>query len=114
MIAGRPTAQLSCSAADLTNIVQGIKVFVGTPSEMPASRNWFVEASMVKTGTLIGWGEDSAGITITPMKDVGVVYAGVPNIMSQLALRFRTSETLNRGGKLNIVTPPGFVISCVG
>jgi len=114
LVEGRPTAELTCSASSLTDIVQGIKLLVTTPSVMPVSRNWFVEATMSETGALIGWGEDSTGITINPMKDVSVVYAGIPNIMSQLAFRFRTSETINRGGKLNIITPAGFKVSCVG
>merc|ERR1719162_2813030 len=75
---------------------------------------WFVEASMAETGALSGWGMDSTGITITPMKDVSAVYAGIPNIKSELAFSFRTSETINRGGQIKVETPVGFVISCMG
>jgi hypothetical protein len=116
VIAGRPTAQLTCTASDLTDIVQGLKIAVTTPPVMPTERNWFVEVedTSVSTGALLGWGEDATGIVINPMQDVSIVYAGIPDIQANLAITFRTSETINRGGTLNVVTPSGFVVSCLG
>jgi hypothetical protein len=114
VVAERATADLSCIAAELPSRVEGLKLLVITPPRMPAARSWFVEATMVETGLLLGWGEDSMGIVISPMKDVSAVYAGIPNIMSQLALRFRTGETISRGGKLHLITPDGYTTTCGG
>jgi len=111
--AGRPTAQLVTSTSALTEIVQGVKILVTTPPLMPAIRSWFVEGTM-SSSAVLGWGVDNNGFTIQPMQDVNFVYAASPNIASLFAVSFRTSETINRGGKINIMIPDEFTISCSG
>jgi len=112
--AGQPTAVLRCSAANMQNVLQGLKVTVKMPSQTPAARSWFVEGSMFETGALVGWGEDGTGFQISPMRDVSVLYAGVPAIKTQVAVRFLTSETINRGGQVRVIAPSGFEASCAG
>merc|ERR1712226_1706382 len=81
---------------------------------MPADRTWFVEGTMQASGSRLGWGQDITGVTISPMQDVSADYIASPNIASLFAMQFRTSQTINRGGKVNVMVPQGFAVNCAG
>lgn len=83
-----------------------------TPSSTPAKLQWYVEA-VSQTQEVIGWGEDTRGFTIRQM-EASILYTGVPNVVSELTVRFNTPETLDNGGTIVVLHPSGFEIQCDG
>lgn len=110
--AGRPTARLTAVAGGFTGTFTGLKLRVTMPEATPASRAWFVEGIQGDTEAVLGWGEDPAGIEVVQMRDAGVVYAAVPGIDTPVAVRFRLSETIERGGQVTLQCPDDFALAC--
>jgi len=112
-LAGRATALLTCSgiAAAAVRTIAGVKVQVMTPEATPAVRSWFVEGSSA-AGVQVGWGEDSLGFDVVQMRDVTLRYGAVSLGQSQFAVGFRTSTTVDTGGRLELRKPDSYLIDC--
>jgi len=111
LFAGRPTARLACNLGPSATSIQGLKLRVNTPAQTPSVRSWLVEG-LVENAGAVGWGEDSIGFDLQQMRDVSITYAGVPDVETQLAVGFRTSEKMDPGSQVEISKPEAFQSRC--
>merc|ERR1719201_1539988 len=96
-MAGRHAAILTCRDDGLQEMPSNLKVFVRLPPVTPKQRSWFVQswATIGGVSKPTGWGEDvTRGFPVIQMRDSGIIYPGIPEKPSQMAVSFKTQEKL--------------------
>ena len=81
-----------------------------TPEQTPSSVTWYVEGRGQGAGTTVGWGE-GAGFFVTQMAATNVMYPAVAGVQ-QAQIAFTFALNVNAGNQINIVAPPGFILTC--
>eukprot|EP00434_Breviolum_minutum_P018664 symbB.v1.2.016467.t2/scaffold1252.1/size200744/15 len=108
-------APLAAASAEVTG-VQGLKnltLSVNTPSITPTSRSWFLLA-LNQEGNIVAWCEDKLGIRVIQMRSVAMIYPALPEVSSELAVRFLLSDPLPAGGTIQLLSPPEIELNCSG
>merc|ERR1711988_1217231 len=70
-----------------------------------------VGGSNVKLGTETGWGE-TEGFKVVQMARIRIIYGGSPSMRLTMAFIFQTTKSLIGGGRLQVVTPEVYELSC--
>lgn len=106
----RKTATIASPTGEPLTQLQGIQVRVLTPEQTPSSVTWYVEGRGQGAGTTVGWGE-GAGFFVTQMAATNVMYPAVATVQ-QAQIVFTFALNVNAGNQINIVSPPGFILTC--
>lgn len=106
----RKTATIASPTGEPLTQLQGIQVRVLTPEQTPSSVTWYVEGRGQGAGTTVGWGE-GAGFFVTQMAATNVMYPAVATVQ-QAQIVFTFALNVNAGNQINIVAPPGFILTC--
>jgi len=123
--AGADAKVLSCRRGDFSNIavlqLQGsglqvaarANIIVRAPDkqDMAKGNTWLVEAQAGEDEQQVGWGE-APGFKVVEMDDARLIYGGAPSFRTHMAAIFRTSQSLFGGGRVDILAPEVYKLSC--
>jgi len=110
-VSSRPAVRLVLSSA-ATGSISGIKVRVTSPSKTPTSTRWLLEGLESSTGQQLGWGEDADGFEVDQMQQSELTFAAATGVTTPLAVRFRTTEAIGGGGRVQLMKPSTMTLSC--
>jgi len=113
-VTNRSAAVIVCREGGLLEPPQSVRIRVIAPAAIVGSPSWFVSARNRVTGQVLGWGEDPEGVEVSQMRNAGVVYPGIPQVMGTMAFRFITNVKVDAGGMLRVGYPRSITIHCEG
>lgn len=111
---GRSVALIACKEDGAEGSILGLKLLVSIPAGTPSVRSWLLDGRVEATNQQVGWGQDGDGVDVVQMQDVSVVYAALVATKGYMAFCFRAGDILERGGQVQVVYPPEYVLGCTG
>eukprot|EP00927_Polykrikos_kofoidii_P054149 TRINITY_DN48622_c0_g1_i1.p1 TRINITY_DN48622_c0_g1~~TRINITY_DN48622_c0_g1_i1.p1 ORF type:complete len:3075 (+),score=329.05 TRINITY_DN48622_c0_g1_i1:114-9338(+) len=113
-LAGHQTAHLLCLTGGVNGTIQDLRLRVTTPKSTPPVRSWLIDGVVELGGQQLGWGQDLVGFEVMQMSDTSVTYSGSSVTTGQLVVNFKTSETIDRGGRIELLHPKEYTFKCTG
>eukprot|EP00929_Paragymnodinium_shiwhaense_P100748 TRINITY_DN632_c3_g1_i1.p1 TRINITY_DN632_c3_g1~~TRINITY_DN632_c3_g1_i1.p1 ORF type:complete len:3134 (+),score=549.00 TRINITY_DN632_c3_g1_i1:175-9576(+) len=114
LLEGRPTAKLTCPAGGCSGTLPFLNLKVTTSKATPADRTWLIEGIDDVSGEQLGWGQDVEGLEVEQMQDVAIVYPGISAYEGVMAVKFRTSDKVQPGGRVQLAHVPDYDLRCLG
>lgn len=74
-----------------------------------AKNVWLLQA--MTEGVESGWGQ-SPGFNVIQMEQARLIYGGAPSFKTKMAVVFRTSQKLFGGGRVDVLAPEVYKLSC--
>lgn len=122
---GADSKILSCRRGDSSKIAElqlqgsGLQVAARTiivvrapdKQDLTLGNTWLIEAQAGVQELQVGWGEAS-GFKVVEMDEARLIYGGAPSFRTHMAATFRTSQSLFGGGRIDVLAPEVYKLSC--